>query len=169
MKCRAVFGLALAPVVEAGSGNIRVSQPLLHFGDVRLVRERVCCRWCPERMHAQPVNLGIDACDLAVLADDVAIDGARLKMLFQLPYAVVFHGTERGRLSPRRVSRAPDTPQSAAAPSGITHTIGALQAGNKPSSQRSEDHSTDRPSADVNLSSTILPRTSRTLPAGTGP
>ena len=37
MKCRAVFALALATVIEAGSGNTRVSQPLLHLGDVRLV------------------------------------------------------------------------------------------------------------------------------------
>ena len=37
MKCRAVLGLALAPVIEPGSGDIRMPEPLLHLGDIGLV------------------------------------------------------------------------------------------------------------------------------------
>lgn len=37
MKCRTIFRLALAPVVEAGSGDVGMAQPFLDFGDVRLV------------------------------------------------------------------------------------------------------------------------------------
>jgi hypothetical protein len=37
MKCRAVLGLALAPVVEAGSRDVRVPELLLHLGDIGLV------------------------------------------------------------------------------------------------------------------------------------
>ena len=37
MKSRAELRLALAPVVETGSGNVPVAEPLLHLDDVRLV------------------------------------------------------------------------------------------------------------------------------------
>ena len=37
MKCRAVLRLALAPVVEAGGGDVGVAEPLLDFGDVGFV------------------------------------------------------------------------------------------------------------------------------------
>jgi hypothetical protein len=41
MERGTVLGLALAPVIEAGSGDIGVAQPFLDLGDVRLMRERV--------------------------------------------------------------------------------------------------------------------------------
>lgn len=37
MKCRAILGLALAPVIEAGSGDVRMTEPFLDLGDVRLI------------------------------------------------------------------------------------------------------------------------------------
>ena len=42
MKCRAVLGLALAAVIEAGCGNVRMPEPPLDLADVGLVGERVC-------------------------------------------------------------------------------------------------------------------------------
>jgi len=36
----AAFGPALAPVLEAGSGDIGVREPLLHLGDVRFKQDR---------------------------------------------------------------------------------------------------------------------------------
>jgi hypothetical protein len=51
MKRLAILWLALGPVVEAGSGDIRVPEPFLHLGDVRLMRKRIRRRRCPERMH----------------------------------------------------------------------------------------------------------------------
>jgi hypothetical protein len=41
MKCRAVLRLAITPVVEAGSGDVGVTQPILNFGNICLVRESV--------------------------------------------------------------------------------------------------------------------------------
>jgi hypothetical protein len=35
MKHRIIFGLALAPVAETGSGNVGVSETLLYRGDAR--------------------------------------------------------------------------------------------------------------------------------------
>jgi hypothetical protein len=35
MKRRAVFGLALAPVVKASGGNIGMAEPFLHLGNIR--------------------------------------------------------------------------------------------------------------------------------------
>ncbi len=37
VKCRAVLGLALAPVVEASRGDVGVPEPFLDLGDVGLV------------------------------------------------------------------------------------------------------------------------------------
>jgi hypothetical protein len=37
-ECRTVLRLALAPIVEAGGRYIRVSQALLHLGDIGIVR-----------------------------------------------------------------------------------------------------------------------------------
>jgi hypothetical protein len=70
--------LALAPVVEAGSRDIGMTEPFLHSGDVRLVWERVRRRRTSERMHTQPYHFKVDARFAAVFPDDVAIDGARL-------------------------------------------------------------------------------------------
>ena len=83
MKRRAVLRFTFAPVVEAGSGDVGVPEPFLDLGDVRLVREGVRRRHCPQRMHTQPVYFGIDPSVMTVFADDVAIDGAGLQMLFQ--------------------------------------------------------------------------------------
>jgi hypothetical protein len=44
MKCRAVFGLALAPVVEAGGADVGVAEPLLDFRDVGIVIQGIRCR-----------------------------------------------------------------------------------------------------------------------------
>src|SRR5579883_1210571 len=40
MKCWAAFGLALAPIVDAGGGDIGVPDPRLHHGDVRFKEDR---------------------------------------------------------------------------------------------------------------------------------
>lgn len=37
MKCRAVFRLALAPVMEARRGHISMAEPFPDLGDVRFV------------------------------------------------------------------------------------------------------------------------------------
>ena len=40
-KCRTVFRLGLAPVVEPRGGHIRVAKPFLDLGDIRLVVDSV--------------------------------------------------------------------------------------------------------------------------------
>jgi hypothetical protein len=40
-ECRAVLGLALAPIIEPGRGDVRMAQPFLHFGDVGFVGEGI--------------------------------------------------------------------------------------------------------------------------------
>ena len=105
MKRWAVLGLAFAPVVKAGSGNVGVAEPFLYFGDVRLVGEGVRRRRRPQRMHAQPDHLGVDARGASVLAYDVAVDRAGLQVLVQRARAVVFHGAEEGAAQVPAVSR----------------------------------------------------------------
>jgi hypothetical protein len=101
MKRRAVLRFTFAPVVEAGSGDVGVPEPFLDLGDVRLVREGVRRCHCPQRMNTQPVYFGIDPSVTTVFADDVAIDGAGLQMLFQGARAVVFHGATARLVHPQ--------------------------------------------------------------------
>jgi hypothetical protein len=69
-ECRTVLGLALAPIVEAGGRDIRVSQPLLHLGDIGIVRQRVRRRSRAQRVDTEAVDLGADAGCHPVFADD---------------------------------------------------------------------------------------------------
>src|ERR1019366_4249169 len=94
MKRRAVLGLAFAPVVEPGSGDVRVPEPFLHLGDIRLVRERVRRRRRAQRVHAEPNHLSIDAGLASIFPEDVTVYGARLQMLVQRAGAVVLYGPE---------------------------------------------------------------------------
>jgi len=56
MKCRAVLGLALAPVVQAGSGYVGMAEPFLDLGNVTLVIERVRrCRGTHQGGQYRPV------------------------------------------------------------------------------------------------------------------
>lgn len=60
-ECRAVLGLAVAVVVNAGSGDVSVAEPFLNLGDVGLVCKSVRRGGSPHRMRAQPLDLYIDA------------------------------------------------------------------------------------------------------------
>ena len=57
MKRGAVLGLAFAPVVERGGGDVGMTEPFLDLGDIRLVRKRIGRRRRPQRMHTQPVGV----------------------------------------------------------------------------------------------------------------
>src|SRR5690242_11597666 len=81
MKRRAIFWLVLAPVVEAGSGDVGVVEPFLDPGDVGLVRERVRRRRSPHLVYAQPVHFTIDARLLTIFPYDVPVNRGRVKML----------------------------------------------------------------------------------------
>lgn len=117
MKCRAVLRLAVPAVVQAGSGDIRVAEPFLDFGDVRLVPERVRRRRRSHRVRAQSFHLDIDAGLGSILDDDVAVDGGGIEMLVECAGTVVFHRAEEGaaeirlRAAPvlRRTSSTPFT------------------------------------------------------------
>ena len=61
VKRRTILGLALAPIVEAGGGNVGMSQPLLDFGNVGLVGQRIRRRRRPQRMHTQPDHFKVYA------------------------------------------------------------------------------------------------------------
>jgi hypothetical protein len=73
-KRRAVFRLALAPVIEARRRYVGVSQPVLNLGDIGFVRERVGRRRGAQRMHTEAGGLATDAGFQAVFKNDIAID-----------------------------------------------------------------------------------------------
>jgi len=85
-------------------------------------------------MHAEPYDFGIDARRPRILADHVLVNRTGVKMLVERTCAVVFSRDGRGSRpgqyhpAPRRVSRPPDIPLSAFAPSGEREQTGACRA-----------------------------------------
>jgi hypothetical protein len=69
-----------------------MAKPLLHLGDIGLVRERVGRRRGAQRMHTQAVNLGVDAGFPAIFLHDIPIDRCRIEMPAKATGAIVFHG-----------------------------------------------------------------------------
>ena len=81
-----------------------MTEPLLHFGDIRLVRECVRGGGGAERMHAQSVNLGVDASGQALMPHDVPVDRCWVKRPVQLfRRAIVF---DRAEERPERIDAA---------------------------------------------------------------
>lgn len=77
---RAVLRARLAPVVQPGRGDIRVTEPFLDLGDVRFVRERVRRRRRPHGMHADADGLGADTRGFGVFHDYVLVHRAGIEM-----------------------------------------------------------------------------------------
>ena len=73
-----------------------MTEPLLHFGDIGLVVERVRGSRRTQRMHAQAIDLSIDAGLTAIFANDVVVDGIRIERVVEFLGAVVRHGRKRG-------------------------------------------------------------------------
>jgi hypothetical protein len=65
-----------------------MSEPFLHLGDTRLVRQVVPRRSRPHGLHAQAGYLDIDTPLLAELHDDIAVDGTQRSK--SLPQRVTF-------------------------------------------------------------------------------
>jgi len=59
-KGRAVLRPMVPLVVQPGGGDVGVAQPLLHFGDVRIMRERVGGRRRSQGMHAEALHVLMD-------------------------------------------------------------------------------------------------------------
>jgi len=63
VECRVVFGLALAPVLEAGSGDVRVAEQFLHLAMSASFKSalvaavaRIECRHSPLTSTLMPVS-----------------------------------------------------------------------------------------------------------------
>ena len=95
MKYRAVFRLALAPLAEAGRGDVRMTEPLLHLGDVCLLREGVDRSSRAHRMHTYSDCFSADTRRLSILDDDIPVDGAGIEMHFECAGAIVCHWAEQ--------------------------------------------------------------------------
>jgi len=80
------------------------AEPFLDFGHLGLVFEGIRRRGRAHGMHAQPVHLDVDPGVAAVFGDDVLVDGARMKRLFERARAVVSHRAEEGSI---RILQAP--------------------------------------------------------------
>src|ERR1700730_18306514 len=63
----------LAPIIEAGSGDVGMTEPFLHFGDIGLMREGIRGGGGAQRMDAQPVYFGADASFQSILPHDILI------------------------------------------------------------------------------------------------
>ncbi len=68
-----------------------MAEPLLHLGDIRIMREGIGRRSCPHRMDAQTIHLDGEACLSAVLLHHVAVDRVGVYGLVELTGAGVPH------------------------------------------------------------------------------
>jgi hypothetical protein len=80
-------------------------QPLLHFGDVGIVRQRIRRSRRTQGMHTETVHVGVDTDLLTVVTDNLLVDRGRMEVLVQSFRCVV-------RLLPIGVLDMPDVIRS---------------------------------------------------------
>ena len=90
---RALLRSCFPPIVEAGGGNVRMSEPLLDFCNVRLVLEGIGAGRGPQGMSAHAIK--INATLLGVVNDDVRVNRSRCERLVQLAGGIVFNGLKK--------------------------------------------------------------------------
>lgn len=73
-----------------------MSEPFLHFRDVRFVRKSICGRRCPHGVNPNAYGFRRDAGLSGVLHDDVAIDGPRIEVPIERSSPIVCHRPEQG-------------------------------------------------------------------------
>ena len=72
-------------------------QPLLDLGDIGVVRQGIGGGRRSQRVHAEAVNVGIDAHLLTVAPHDFLVHRGGVERFVQRPGGVVFTGRNRGR------------------------------------------------------------------------
>src|SRR4029453_10893892 len=79
LKCRTLLWPTLPAIIETRRRNVRMPQPLLHLGDVGVVREciRGGCR--TQGMHAEAVHVRVDADLFPVVAHNLLVDRVRMQ------------------------------------------------------------------------------------------
>jgi hypothetical protein len=70
-------------------------QPLLHLGNVRVMRERIGRRSSTQRMHAETVHIGVDAHECAVMPDNLLINGSWMQVFGENLCDVILHRTKQ--------------------------------------------------------------------------
>ena len=58
-----------------------MSQPLLHFGNVRVMRESIGGSGGTQGMHAESVRISVDAHHSAIMPDNLLIHGCWVQVL----------------------------------------------------------------------------------------
>lgn len=98
LERRTVLGPRLAVIVDAGGGDIGMAEPLLDFGDVGLVIERIRggCR-------AQPMGADLEP-ELCRIGPDEHINAIRCNGFVEPAIAIITDWTEQGAVFVRGVS-----------------------------------------------------------------
>ena len=73
-----------------------MTEPLLHLGDVCLVRKSIGGGSCPHGMHAQSVDFDTQASFRSILFHNIPVNGIRIERFFQCAGQVITHGAEEG-------------------------------------------------------------------------
>src|SRR5262249_32568765 len=95
LKRRAFLRPALPAIIEPRGGNVGMPQPLLHFGNVRVMREGIRRCGGTQGMHAEAVHIGVDTHQSAVVPHDLLIHGRWVQVLGKCLANVVFHRPEK--------------------------------------------------------------------------
>ena len=91
LKRRTLLWPALPPIIQPRGRNVGVSQPLLHLGNVRVMRQRIGGGRGTQRMHAETMHIGIDADHGAVVLHNPLVDRIRMEMLREYLGDIVLH------------------------------------------------------------------------------
>ena len=94
-KRRTVFRPILALIVKPSGGDIGMAQPFLHLGNIGIVLQSVGRRRRPQRMHAEAVNIPVDAHLLPIAPHDLLIDRSGVEGFSEGPGRVVLHRTKQ--------------------------------------------------------------------------
>ena len=91
LECRTLLGPALPAVIQPRGGNVGMPEPLLHLGNIGVVRQGIGRRGGTQGMHAKSVYIGIDAHHRTVALYNALVHRIRMQVLREYLGDVVLH------------------------------------------------------------------------------
>jgi hypothetical protein len=91
LKRGALFRPTLPLIINPCRRDIRVPQPLLHLGDVGMMREGVRRRGRAQRVYTEPMHVDGDAYRCAVVFDHLVIHGFGIQRFAELAGRIILH------------------------------------------------------------------------------
>src|SRR5712691_9484231 len=94
LKRRTLLRPTLPAIIQARGRNVGMPQPLLHFGNVRIMRQGIRRRGGTQRVHAEAMHISIDAHHSTVVLHYPLVHRIRMQMLGENLGDVILHRPE---------------------------------------------------------------------------